>query len=99
MANFMFLCTVGKLCSKSNNESSHKGERKIKLLLPIGLEIISLLGYKQLFTALPSLQGKEALLNLCVEQILNCHTSRASLPDPNRGSIQNVFDDDVAGPL
>lgn len=92
MANFMFLCTVGKLCSKSNNESSHKGERKIKLLSPSGLEIISLLGYKQLFTVLPSLQGKEAILNLCTEQILNCHTSQASLPGPNKGSRQNIFD-------
>lgn len=99
MANFMFLCTVGKLCSKSNNESSHEGERKIKLLSPIGLEIISLLGYKQLFTMLPSLQGKEAILYLSVEQILNCHTSQASLPGPNKGSRQNIFDGNVVGPL
>lgn len=98
MANFMFLCTVWSFhfyathCSKSNNDSSHEGEKERKLLSPSGLEIISLPGYKQLFTVLPSLQGKEAILNLSVKQTLNCHTSQASLPGPNKGSRQKVFD-------
>lgn len=97
-ANFMFLCTVWSFhfyathCSKSNNESSHKGEKEKKLLSPSGLEIIFLPGYKQLFTVLPSLQGKEAVLNLSVKQTLNCHTFQVSLPGPPKGSRQKVFD-------
>lgn len=81
-----------KLCNKSNNESSHEGERKRKLLSPNGLEIISLPGYKQLFTLLPSLPREEAVLDLSVKQVLNCHTSQADLPGPSKGSRQKVFD-------
>ena len=107
MANFMFLCAVWSFqfytahCSKSNNESSHKGEKERKLLSPSGLGIISLPGYKQLFTVLPSLQGKEGILNLSVKQALNCHSSQASLPGPNTGSRQKFFNfhGDLVGPL
>lgn len=81
-----------KLCSESNNESSHEGERKRKLLSPSGLEIISLPGYKQLFTALPCLPRKEAILDLSIKQILNCHTFQAALPGPSKRSRQKVFD-------
>lgn len=71
-------------CNKSNNESSHKGEKERKLLSPSRLEIICLPRYKQLFTMLPSFQGKEAVLNSSVKQILNCHTSQAFLPRPSK---------------
>lgn len=91
MANFTFLCAAWSFhfyathCNKSNNESSHKGEKERKLLSPSRLEIICLPRYKQLFTVLPSLQGKEAVLNSSVKQILNCHTSQGSLPRPSKG--------------